>query len=123
MSMWLAVGIGGAVGSMARHAVNVAVLRALGTPVPFATAIVNIVGCFIIGVLAAALAGGSLRLGDTARAFVFVGLIGGFTTFSSLGLDTLTLVRAGAVSTAMINVAVQFGVGLAAVFLGFWIAR
>ena len=120
---WLAVGIGGALGSIARHAVNVTVNRLLGGPVPYATAIVNIVGCFVIGLLAGLIASTSLRVGDTTRAFVFVGVLGGFTTFSSFGLDTLVLVRGGAVGTAVANVAIQVGVGLASVFAGYWVAH
>ena len=54
-----------------------------------------------------------------ARTFVFVGILGGFTTFSSLGLDTLTLAHDGRPLAAAANVALQVGLGLAAVFLGF----
>ena len=54
--------------------------------------------------------------------FVFVGILGGFTTFSSFGLDTFTLVRSGAIGVAAVNTAVQVGLGLASVFLGFWLA-
>lgn len=123
MNTWIAVGIGGALGAMARHGVGVAVSRIMGTSVPYATATVNLLGCFVIGALAGALAGGFLRLGDTSRALIFVGIIGGFTTFSSLGLDTLTLVRTGDLGMAMLNVAIQVGFGLAAVYLGFSMAQ
>jgi CrcB protein len=91
--------------------------------VPYATAAVNITGCFAIGVLAGLVASGSLRLGENARAFLFVGILGGFTTFSSLGLDTLTLVRGGASTAAFLNIAVQVLVGLASVFVGYSLAR
>ena len=117
--LWLAVAAGGALGSLARHGTNVAVHRTFGESVPYATATVNVVGCLLIGALAGAVTSGHVRLGDTARAFAFVGVLGGFTTFSSLGLDTFTLVRAGAMAAALWNVAVQFGVGLASVFLGY----
>jgi CrcB protein len=123
MKTWLVIGLGGALGSMARHGVGIVVSRTMGTVVPHATAIVNVVGCFVIGALAGAVAGGFLHLGQTSRALIFVGVLGGFTTFSSLGLDTLTLVRGGALSTAVVNVAIQFGAGISAVFLGFWMAR
>jgi CrcB protein len=121
--MWIAVGVGGALGSLARHAVNALATRIVGQAVPYATAAVNVAGCFVIGLLAGLIAHGALRLGDNARAFVFVGILGGFTTFSSFGLDTLTLVRSGAAGTALINVAAQVVVGLASVFVGYWIAR
>jgi CrcB protein len=120
---WLAVGIGGALGSVARHGVNLVVTRVAGQAVPYATAVVNLVGCFVIGCLAGLLATDSLRLSTTARAFVFVGILGGFTTFSSFGLDTFVLMRDGQTAWAFGNVMVQVAVGLAAVFAGYAIAH
>jgi CrcB protein len=105
---------------MARHGVGVAVTRMLGQSVPYATGIVNVFGCLVMGMLAGAVAAGSLRLGEEARVFVFVGILGGFTTFSSFGLDTLTLTRGGSGLSALVNVAVQLGLGLGGVFLGYW---
>ena len=119
---WLAVGIGGAIGSLGRHLVNVATARAFGHATPIATATVNLVGCAVIGALAGAIAVGSLKLPEAGRVFLFVGILGGFTTFSSFALDTLTLARAGQVGTAFLNIAVQVIGGLAAVFAGFWFA-
>lgn len=119
---WIAVGLGGALGSMARHAVNMVVSRFPGHAVPTATAVVNIVGCVVIGVLAGAVAGGRLHMPLTIRAFVFVGILGGFTTFSTFGLDTLTLAHEGRPMAAAANVAVQVGLGLAAVFTGYAVA-
>lgn len=120
---WLLVAAGGAVGSMARHGVNVAIHRWVGHPVPYATAVVNILGCAVIGVLAGLVSAGTLRWGMGTRVFVFVGVLGGFTTFSSLGLDTLTLAHDGAFALALRNVAAQVVLGLGAVFLGYWVAR
>lgn len=119
MAAFLWVGIGGALGSMARYGVSVSVNRWIGTPVPLATAIVNIVGCAIIGVMAGLVAGETWRISTQTRAFAFAGLMGGFTTFSSVGLETLTLVQAGRAGTAVGNVAIQLGLGLAAVFAGY----
>ncbi len=116
---WIAVALGGALGSMGRHAVNHAVARLMGQPSALSTALVNIVGCAIIGALAGLIASGTLRMSPTARTFVFVGVLGGFTTFSSLGLDTLTLVHGGRTTAAVMNVLLQASLGLAAVFLSF----
>ena len=123
MKTWIAVGFGGALGSMARHGVSVVVHRVFGDPVPYATATVNIVGCFAIGALAGLLSANVVRLGETGRLLVFVGIIGGFTTFSSLGLDTLTLSRTGSVLTAVLNVLTQTACGLGAVFVGYWLFK
>ena len=122
MNTWVAVMAGGALGSLARHFVNIGATRVFGRPAPYAVAIVNVIGCAIIGWLAGAIAVQRLQMSATMRAFVFVGILGGFTTFSSFGLDTLTLVREGARTTAAINIAVQVGLGLAAVFAGYAIA-
>ena len=116
---WLAVATGGALGSLARHAVNAVVARTLGSPSPLSTTIVNIVGCAIIGVLAGLIAGHTLRVTPALRAFIFVGVLGGFTTFSSFGLDTLTLVHEGRTTVAFANVVVQVVAGVGAVFLGY----
>jgi CrcB protein len=120
--MWIAVAIGGALGSMARHGVNVVTNHLLKTPVPYATAIVNVVGCFVIGALTGLIASGRLHMSTTMRTFVFVGILGGFTTFSSFGLDTLTLTRGGAQAMALGNVAGQVSVGLLSVYLGYRLA-
>jgi fluoride exporter len=113
---WVIVAFGGALGSAARHAVNVWTLRRFEQSVPLATGIVNVAGCAIVGILAGLIVGGQLRLSPSARIFAFVGLLGGFTTFSSLGLDTLTLVHESRVGLAASNVLLQVGLGLAVLF-------
>ncbi len=122
MVVWLAVAAGGALGSMARHGVNLLVARGLGRPSPLSTAGVNILGCAIIGLLAGLIASGRLTMSPNARMFVFVGILGGFTTFSSFGLDTLTLAHGGARDAAICNVLGQVAAGLLAVFAGYAIA-
>jgi CrcB protein len=119
--LWIVITIGGALGSGARHAVNVLVGRLIG-PLPYSTATVNVLGCAAIGVLAGCVASGRLEMSTTVRAFVFVGILGGFTTFSSFGLDTLTLVHEGRRMAAAWNVAGQVGLGLLSVFLGYALA-
>jgi CrcB protein len=119
-SGWLAVALGGAIGSMARHGVNVVVAR-LGQSVPYATVAVNLVGCAVIGILAGLIASARLSMTPTARLFVFVGVLGGFTTFSSFGLDTFTLAREGRHAAALGNVAIQVILGLAAVAGGYFV--
>ena len=103
---------------MARHGVNILIGRIAHRPLPYATAAVNLAGCAVIGVLAGLIASNRLALSPAARTFVFVGVLGGFTTFSSFGLDTFTLAREGGYAWAL-NVAVQVGLGLLAVAIGF----
>jgi CrcB protein len=112
--------IGGALGSLARHGVNHVVHgRWLTTRFPVGTVAVNLSGCFIIGLLAGLVAAGRLDLRAPTREFVFVGLLGGFTTFSSFGLDTLLLTRGGSAGQAALNIALQVIGGLVAVWLGY----
>ena len=116
---WLAVGIGGALGSMVRHGVNVTVARILGHPSYVSTLMINVLGCGVIGLLAGQLAAGRVAMSPTMRLFVFVGVLGGFTTFSSFGLETFGLLQNGRTSAAILNVAIQVTVGLAAVAGGY----
>jgi CrcB protein len=93
--IWLAVAAGGALGSIARHGVNVFFSHVLERAVPYATAAVNLTGSLIIGLLAGLIACGRLHMSTELRTFVFVGILGGFTTFSSYMLDTFTLGHGG----------------------------
>jgi len=117
--VWLAIAAGGALGSVARHGVNVLVhgrwplLR-----FPLATLIVNVLGCLVIGVLAGLVMSDRITLRFYWREFLFVGILGGFTTFSTFGLDTITLARAHSSSAAVWNVVAQVALGLLAVRLG-----
>ena len=119
---WLAVILGGALGTAARHAINLAAARVINTPVPYATATVNMVGSLVIGVLAGALAAERMSMSPFARTFVFVGILGGFTTFSSFMLDSLTLMHAGAPMKATLNLAGQLLLGLALTIAGYYLA-
>ena len=117
--VWLAIAVGGALGSVARHGVNVLVHdRWPLMRFPLATLAVNVAGCLIIGVLAGLVMSERIALRFYWREFLFVGILGGFTTFSTFGLDTITLVRTGAMSSAAWNVIAQVGLGLIAVQLG-----
>ena len=122
--IWLAVGAGGALGSMARYGVGALLVRlAPAYALPYATFIVNVTGCLAIGLLAGLLAASRLEWTPVTRGFVLVGILGGFTTFSSFGLDTLALAQAGQPGTAALNIAGQVVLGLLAVFGGFAIGR
>ena len=116
---WLAVVVGGAIGSGARHGINLMVARALGSPTPYATAAVNMIGTFAIGLLAGALATQRLALTLPERAFLLTGILGGFTTFSSLMLDTLVMWQAGAIARALANVIGQLVIGSVLLYLGY----
>ena len=121
--MWIAVALGGALGSLARHYVNLVFAHLTETTTPYATATVNILGSVVVGVLAGMTAGGKLHMTPVVRTFVFVGILGGFTTFSSFMLDTLTLAHGRDHGLAVSNVMFQVVVGCIAVFAGYAAAR
>jgi CrcB protein len=117
MDRFLAVALGGALGSCLRYAANVLAHRQWPSSFPYATALVNITGCFAIGLLAV-LADERALFGPTARVFLLVGVLGGFTTFSAFGHETLALVGRGELGWAALNVVGQVLLGLLAVWLG-----
>jgi CrcB protein len=118
--IWLLVAIGGALGSVARHGLNQVVhQRALGSTFPLGVFLINIGGSIVIGLIAGALASDRLQWSLQTRTFVIVGLLGGFTTFSSFSLDTLALVRDGHSTQALVNVVGQVSLSLIGVWLGF----
>lgn len=119
MTTWMAVLLGGALGSIARHGVNVVTARIIGAPSPWATGAVNMLGSLAIGVLAGALAANRLSMSRSAQVFVFVGILGGFTTFSSFMLDSLTLAQTGLPAKAIVNLLGQLVLGLAFTYMGY----
>lgn len=119
---WIAVAAGGVIGSLARHGVNMLFAHVFVRPVPYATAAVNLIGSAAIGVLAGLVATERLAMSPTMRTFVFVGLLGGFTTFSSFMLDTLTLMHTREHTLAMSNLAGQIAIGFVAVYAGYYLA-
>ncbi len=91
-NIWLAVAAGGAVGAMARHGVSRAALHLLGPNFPWGTLAANIAGSFAMGVLIVWLSARE-PASPALRAFLTVGLLGAFTTFSTFSLDVVTLYR------------------------------
>jgi len=117
---YLWVALGGALGSIARYGCSGIAARWLGLGFPYGTLFVNVTGSFAIGVLGTLALGGGRALATTdARAFLIVGLLGGFTTFSSFSLETLNLARAGNLGAAATNVALSLVLCLVAVWLGY----
>jgi CrcB protein len=115
----LLVGLGGALGSVARYWMSFAVTRWCGDAMPWGTIVVNITGCFIIGLFSAATtAKGVMPASHNMREFFMVGICGGYTTFSAFSLQTLTLADQGQWTRAAMNVVLSVVVCLIAVWLG-----
>ena len=122
MNNLLRVAVGGAIGASARHLVGVASFRMFGSGFPYGTLIVNIVGCFAMGIVIELLA---LRLqgSESLRLFVATGFLGGFTTFSAFSLDFTLLWERGETALALGYVAISVLVSLGALAAGLWLVR
>ena len=115
---WLAVAAGGALGSVARYVLN-QFLQPAGVRFPVGITVINVSGCLAIGLLAGLIASSRIAMSPAARDFAIVGILGGFTTFSTFGLDTLMLMRSNSPGSAAANVLVQVVGGVLAVWLGY----
>lgn len=116
------VGLGGMIGAVVRYAMGGLVHKLYEGRFPLGTLLVNTAGCLAIGFLFT-LAEDRGVMTANARLFVFVGVLGGFTTFSSFGYETFTLWRDGLAVRALLNITANMCVGLAAVWVGHVIAR
>jgi CrcB protein len=114
----LFVGIGGFIGSVLRYVLSGAVQEwTRRDDFPVGTLAVNVLGCLVIGLLSQ-LAEARGAFSPETRAFVVIGVLGGFTTFSSFGNETINLWRDGEGFLAFVNIAGQVVLGLGAVWLG-----
>ena len=124
---FLLIGMGGGLGAILRYLLSGVVQDGSRvTLFPIGTMVVNIAGCFAIGFLSGLVDTRAVFSPET-RLFLFIGLLGGFTTFSTFGNETVNLLRGGENLLAMVNLGVSVFAGLAAVWLGralaLWIWR
>jgi len=118
MTKLLFIAAGGAVGAVFRYLLSGWCQRVTDTTFPIGTLVVNVLGCLLIGVLTAAFTG-PYFIRDEFRAAVLVGLLGGLTTFSTFGWETMALVNDGLLRRAILNIFVTNAVALFAVWLGY----
>ena len=117
------VGLGGFIGSIGRYLAAGAMHQIFPSSYfPIGTAAVNIVGCFLIGILTG-LAELRNLLSPEMRMFLLIGMLGGFTTFSTFGHETVALLRDGQFIHAAGNVLIQVTIGLSGVWLGYNVTR
>jgi CrcB protein len=118
----LAIGLGGALGAIARYALGGFVHRLTPSLFPYGTLVVNLTGCLCFG-LVAGLAESRFAVGSFGRAFIMIGVLGGFTTFSTFTFETFELLRSGQTVQAAANVFGQVLIGLVALMAGFVAGR
>ena len=118
MQKTIFIALAGLIGTLVRYWLAGFVTRQYGETFPWGTLIVNLAGSFLAGAIYH-LAEERLLISPTLRTIILIGLIGGFTTFSSYGLQTFTLLRDGQIGLATINVAVSNVLGLFMVWMGY----
>jgi CrcB protein len=117
------VGIGGAVGAILRYVLSGHVQGQIGgTNFPYGTLAVNVIGCLLIGLLTRVVSPPE-RFANESLLFLFVGVFGAFTTFSTFGKETVDLFQAGRVYAGLANVGMHIVLGLAAVGAGYGLGR
>jgi CrcB protein len=114
------IAIGGAIGALSRFAISQSLARFANTGFPIGTMVVNIVGSGLIGFASVYLIE---RIGTHYQPFIIIGLLGGFTTFSTFSLDTFSLVEDGRLVEAVIYVAISFGFSILALIFCMFVGR
>lgn len=122
MSRLFLIGSAGFIGTLARYWLSGIIARRYGETFPFGTLVVNLIGCFLVGLLFY-LSQERFVVNPTARTVVLIGLLGGFTTFSSFGLQTFTLLQDGEFGLAALNLTASNFLGLVLVWAGYTLAR
>lgn len=119
----LLIGSGGFIGSVCRYLLSLTIQKASnGFLFPLGTLSVNLIGCLLIGLLAG-LAEFRGLLSPEIRMFLLIGILGGFTTFSTFGYETYQLFRDGQAHFAVMNALLSVGLGILGVWAGFVLAR
>ena len=115
------VALGGAIGAAARYLISNWLASWLGPDFPWGTFFANVSGSFLIGIVLVLVQGGSLPA--EVRLFVAVGILGGYTTFSSFSYESLQLITSGAIFAMFLNMFGQLVLGLVFVYLGVVVGR
>ena len=124
MQATLLVFLGAGIGGALRHGTNVAAARLIGSGFPWGTLAVNILGSFVMGVLAGYLAfKASAEWTQHARLFLATGVLGGYTTFSAFSLDVMLLWERGQMVAAAIYVAASVVLSVLGLVIGLWLVR
>lgn len=121
MTKIILIGIGGAIGSISRYILSGIDYKYSYGIFPISTLVVNLLGCLIIGFLWGLFE--VVAMSSNIRMFIFIGILGGFTTFSTFALENFNLFRDGERSIALINIALSNTLGVALVYIGYMLAK
>lgn len=117
------ISIGGVIGTLTRYYVGTAIAYRLPLSFPWATLTINVTGCFVLGLVGTLALERFTPFTAEVRLLVGVGFCGAYTTFSTFGLESLALLRAGAIGTAAAYGLASYALGLLATYAGFALAR
>ncbi|KKB77365.1 hypothetical protein VW29_18570 [Devosia limi DSM 17137] len=123
MQGYILVGIGGALGAMSRYGLSHLVSRFWTASFPLATLLINVLGAVCMGLFIGVMARTLPAWGNEARLFVAVGILGGFTTFSTFSLDAVVLIERGDVAQAVLYALLSVVVCLCGLYLGLLMTR
>jgi len=123
MFPYLLVAIGGAIGSVLRYGVGVFVGGLFRNPFPLGTLLINITGSLLMGVFVGLMARLLPSWQNDARLFIAVGILGGYTTFSSFSLDVITMIERGDIWPATLYVLLSVGISIPALYIGLVVMR
>lgn len=116
------IGLAGLTGTLLRYWLSGLIARQYGETFPWGTMAVNMIGCFLTGAIFN-LTEERFLISPTLRMMILIGLMGGFTTFSSYGLQTFTLLRDGELGLATLNIGVSNALGLLLVWAGYALVK
>ncbi len=121
MFKFLSIALGGAAGALLRYGVSGLISRSFSGGFPLGTLTVNLIGSFLIGLLWGVLE--IVTISQNVRLFIFIGLLGSFTTFSTFSLENFSMLRDGEYWLVLCNVALSVVLGVMFVFIGFFVSR
>lgn len=122
MLNFLVIFIGGGIGASLRHSLSLLTHKYLGINYPYGTFFVNIIGCLFLGFITA-LVFNKIITDQNLKLFLTTGIAGGFTTFSTFGYESLTLLKQGHILLALIYIISSIVLGILAVFFGSYLAK
>jgi len=122
MPKMILIGLAGLIGTLGRYWLSDVMAKRYGDAFPWGTLLVNAIGCFVAGSVFY-LTEERLVLSPTTRSVILIGLVGGFTTFSSYGLQTFTLMRGGEFGLAALNLTLSNLLGLSLVWAGYSLVK
>ena len=122
MSKLFLIGLAGFIGTLSRYWMSGVIAKRYGETFPMGTLVVNLLGCFLVGLFFYLLEERFL-VNQTLRTIILMGFLGGFTTFSSFGLQTFTLLQDGEFGLALLNLSLANFLGLVLVWAGYTLAK